>query len=614
MLDYEAVGFLEVEASDIEQLCRSKGPVQFRGEGKGYAVNATLCCFHVNARPHCAMVFHVKALKRGLVFSVGSPGQVSPWQYGYETLTRLGYELEDVNLTLSPAMLEVVLRDVPGLVSPARARILREDTSRVLAERQKTIDQDPESAAGRKAAQQLGAEKRIDEQFKEVCQGLLEAVKQRVDNDADSRDMLAQVNDLAARLEAAEARANEERRQREASEAITGAAEKRIRELEETLVDLETRSSEVLKAKQTVDVLQDRVKGLEAELERVSSVVEKERDRLEKSKAELKEARQRIVTLEDDLQKNEGLLADRCAELAEQQALKKEFETAARKAEQRIAKFEASLEATCQEAQAQAPVSEQAGQVASLRAEREQLQGQLDAEQIRTAALEQELDQAHVMIDSLETHLREATVNAEETKGENQRLAKLETQLEWMAEQLEQERVRQRELAGALAVAEGRLREPVQDVLVTPSPERAPHDESRKSLPHELRPAPKPAALFHPNWDLEGLPCQSGDQVAMAWESAFNVQISLEGYPSQYCMAFLVVLEHGKTKELFVVFRLRKSKHTLVCVPAKSPKTKAELDQVVQEALQFLRKSGFEMAEMPRDYIDSTLGSYFLER
>ena len=78
-------------------------------------------------------------------------------------------------------------------------------------------------------------------------------------------------------------------------------------------------------------------------------------------------------------------------------------------------------------------------------------------------------------------------------------------------------------------------------------------------------------------------------------------------------MAFLVVLRVKKQKKLYLLYRLKLSKHTLVCVPAKVLKDEASLKKAIKEALNFLKVSGFEMDEMAVENIDSTLKTYFLE-
>jgi hypothetical protein len=130
-------------------------------------------------------------------------------------------------------------------------------------------------------------------------------------------------------------------------------------------------------------------------------------------------------------------------------------------------------------------------------------------------------------------------------------------------------------------------------------------------LPHQLRPAPKAGALFHPEWDLPGLPCESAEQVVQAWGSVYNVQLALEGYPSQYCAAFLVVLREGRRKRLYFLFSLKQSRHTLVCVPSQPPLDEAALRKLVAEGQQFLKRSGFAMDKVPAAEVPGTLGGYF---
>ena len=75
-------------------------------------------------------------------------------------------------------------------------------------------------------------------------------------------------------------------------------------------------------------------------------------------------------------------------------------------------------------------------------------------------------------------------------------------------------------------------------------------------------------------------------------------------------MAFMVVLKQGKQKNLYLLYRLKQNKHTLICIPAKRPKDEDSLQKAIKKGLDFLRKSGFEMDEMTAEHIESTLGSY----
>jgi hypothetical protein len=131
-----------------------------------------------------------------------------------------------------------------------------------------------------------------------------------------------------------------------------------------------------------------------------------------------------------------------------------------------------------------------------------------------------------------------------------------------------------------------------------------------KLLPHELRPPPKPGVVFHPDWNLQALPCSSPGEILQAWASVSNVQLSLEGYPSQYCSAYLVVLKQGKQKQLYILFNLKEIKHVLVCVPASPPKDEATLARLLGEGQKYLQMSGFDLEKLGATDISKRLARY----
>ena len=128
-----------------------------------------------------------------------------------------------------------------------------------------------------------------------------------------------------------------------------------------------------------------------------------------------------------------------------------------------------------------------------------------------------------------------------------------------------------------------------------------------------MRPAPKRGALFHPDWDLQSLPCDSAEQILQAWASVSNVQLSLEGYPSQYCSAYLVVIKQGRQKQLYLLFNLKEIKHILVCVPATPPKDEASLGKLIGEGQKYLLMSGFDLEKLSAAEIPERLGHYLQE-
>ena len=773
MLIYEAEGFLEVESKHIQQLCRSTTAVSLGNpELKTSAVDAVLCDSLNNSKSCCHVAFYSKALKRAFVFAVKGSEKRSPWQIGQETLAQLGFQLEDVNLKLSGAMLEVVLRDVPGLLSPAEARKQRTEKVSLLAEFQSSYDKAPDSVQGKKAALKLNAEKRMKTQSDELRQVMETLFASKEDENAELEAHMNQVRDLTSRLEAAEVLAESERNQREMSESITVAAEKRIQELEEVLVDVETTAADALKQKRKVTQLQKRVKKLGLELDSAEVKVKKEREKQEQLIPEVKAAHEQVSLLENEREDAETALKNIQEKLVEEQAeksqlsenlqtaelqvktLQKEIENAEkevahhdaeaktsegaqaelievqqelqvsldlnsaleeklataieenansreslRKAEKatsdknqeeeqmtalteenehlagefknlrdeyaqersirkrlekgaleedkRIQELEDAL-ARAAENVSKMPADEDASKrdaqkIVSLRLELQNSIQQFKAAQQSQEELESEVDEAHKLIDSLEKMLRETDSVAKDQRSSekskesgSQQVQELEKQLKAVESQLEQELVEQKRLAKAVAAAEKKitaqgealkqeeairkeqdvqLAERARQVVAsdTVSQSLAKPTKSTKPLPHELRPGPKKGAFFRPDWDLEGLPCESSKEVFKAWETVFNVQTSLEGYPSQYCMAFLVVLRMKKQKKLYMLYRLKLSKHTLVCVPAKPVKDEASLKQAIKEGLNFLKLSGFEMDEMAGENIDSSLSGYFLE-
>ncbi|TNF47400.1 MAG: hypothetical protein EP304_07835 [Deltaproteobacteria bacterium] len=810
MLLYEHEGFIEAETNEIQRLCRSPFAVSFGSDGQNkYELQASLCDYLDKDEQRCRVAFYAKSLKKALVFTVTGTDKKALWKYGQEALLELGFQLEDVNLKLSPAMLEVVLRDVPGIASPAEAQRQRTEHQRKLADLQATCDEKPESPQGKKAALKLSTEKRLQDRSAALRELLVDLFSPQEAADDDKTALLAQIKDLTARLEEAESAAEAERSQKEISEAITTAAEKRIQELEELLVDVDTQSADVLKQKRKVAALNDRIKSLDADLTSAREALAEEQKNQKQFIDDVQSANEQIVALQKELDESEGLRDEAVAQLGEQQSEANQLDASCRDAELRIKALEEELKVAEQRADGfseavkrsdelqlqldqaeeqlnetialkdnlkdelaiavekqealhksledaedlgqasaakQAELQEMEDLHADLGLENESLKEELslalekhdalkksleeakslnqakaaeyddlqeaeerhaelvkmneslreeldqersfrkrlenraseddrriseleqslqqaeaaieelrsipegvepeastaldqemkaltlrfDQEKTARQALGNELQEAHKIIDSLEKMVREAEARglalssggASALQGVD-RVQELEERLRSLEDQLKGETLIKKTLAKELASVEKKLAEQEatlaeastlgkgQGVDETAGPvENEKVSKPSKPLPHEVRPAPKKGAFFRPDWDLQGLPCRSTGQVFKAWETVFNVQMTIEGYPSQYCMAFMVVLKQGKQKKLYLLYRLKQNKHTLVCVPAKRPKDEDSLQKAIKKGLDFLRKSGFEMDEMSAEHIESTLGAY----
>jgi hypothetical protein len=259
------------------------------------------------------------------------------------------------------------------------------------------------------------------------------------------------------------------------------------------------------------------------------------------------------------------------------------------------------------------------------------VQGQLDEEVALRERLEVELQNAERHVIELETTLHDCQKDLEVAAHDasaayDQRIESLNARICSMEVQLEQEMMEHKKTAAAHAQAE-KTTSAVQDELdllrqelkaQTDDGERKPQAKSKekqpKPLPHEIRPAPPKGALFPPDWDLSGLPCESANQVDGVWESTFNVQLSLEGYPSQYCSAFLVVLKNDDENQLYLVFRLTKNKHTLICRPASAPRNEQEFKKTLQDGLNYLKLSGFDLQKVEKKNIAAVLKGHCLNK
>lgn len=708
MLSYDHEGLLEVEGQAIKQLCRSRAALIVGDPDRDtFEIHAVLCKFLDDEIEHCLAAFHARTLKRALVYEVAGDGGPSAWQIGREVLIQLGFQLEDVNLKLSPAMLEVVLRDIPGLAAPGEAHRQRQERAMTVAELQNTHYRRPDSDAGTRASNKLKAEQRMEDRSRELRKVLDAMLAPAEAAAADQKAHLDEIKKLRDRLSAAEAIAESERQEKGFAEAITAAAEKRIQELEISLVEMETISAESQKQRRKLAKLQKQVRELSAALEiagQEKNAAEQQIVALEEELQEQGELADRLddaMTMQEGLQSNlaeaqqalqEALehqderetalakavekgavlagelkeaqnlaagmahLEDQLAALTEQETrltsevmelrekysqectLRKHLETAAAENEKRLGELKKSLARALEDAAERARTdknsSDIAAEGAAFEVERQEQVELLAREKKAVEALEATLQATREQITTLEDKLGQSEQTAAEASSLQAELARersgtneLKAKLQEAEDQLASERAVQEKLAISLAAAERRLAEPAmrgEQLNAAANPGQTPEagsgkgmkssgrSKSSRPLPHELRPAPKKGAFFHPDWDLSGLPCDSADQICSAWESAFNVQTSPEGYPFQYCMAYLVVLDHGEEKRLYLLYRLKKSKHNLVSVPAMAPCDEASLQKTIAEGLSFLKKSGFEMEEIAPDRVAGSLGSYFL--
>lgn len=400
---------------------------------------------------------------------------------------------------------------------------------------------------------------------------------------------------------------------------IGALAEELGRELSSAQRRVETLTAELEEARTAgADQLAARQGELETAEKRIETLVQK-----------LKEARQEAVdtreAVSQEMQQRMAALEqaadDAREELDRERSIRKRLEKGAAADEKRLNELEKAL-AEGAGAAAAAPDRTVEAEVARLEAELNEALATIVRERRERAELEGQLGEAHKLIEALELAVKRAREGSVSTaKGDDgARVRELTERLAAAEARIDEEQREARKYARAQADAEKRaaaLEQALSEAgghlprsgegtaaSARPSPE--------KLLPHELRPAPKSGALFRPDWDLKGLPCKSADQVLQLWGSVFNVQLSLEGYPSQYCTAFLAVLKQGKQKQLYMVFNLKLNKHVLVCVPSKPPADEASLNKLIGEGQKYLQMSGFELEKIKPADVGRVLESYFV--
>ena len=357
--------------------------------------------------------------------------------------------------------------------------------------------------------------------------------------------------------------------------------------------------------------------------------LEKARKRIATLTSELKEARQESAAARTVAQQHSELRQQVAAlqgEVEQERSIRRRLEKGAAADERRLQQLESALAAGPASAAVAASASGVEREIAQLQGALQQAVASLEDERAARQGLEQALDEADRMIAALEKALkssRKAAPAADLPEVPPRQLEELMAKLGTVEGQLQQEQLASRQAAAAYDQALARIAELEEELSGTvapggftssaaagPAPATS-RPAKGKPLPHEVRPAPKPGARFHPDWELSGLPCRDADQVALAWNSVANVQLSLEGYPAQYCAAFLVVLKQGRQKRLYLLFNLKSSKHTLVCVPDQAPGDEATLNKQISEARQYLQTSGFELEKIAPGEVAALLGGYF---
>lgn len=506
----------------------------------------------------------------------------------------------------SPVALPPSKEAPPIEAGPATGEKLPLSVERQPAETQET--QRLERELERLLAEKAVVEQRVAELTATARQAAEEAERERAERERLEAEKAAAekwAQELAAATREAELRANAERVQRERLNAEKAAAEQRAAELAEAARTAEVRTQAWRDEQQRqLDMQAQRVQAEREQLLAEKAAAERQAAAMAEA---VRDAEQKV---EIERGEREQLLAEKAA--AEQRARtlaeavrQVEFQVSANQAEkEQLALAQADRERSEREqlvaeklaAERRAAELTEAVQLAERqfaveRAERERLNVEKMAAERRAAELAEAARRAAELAEAA----RQAALRAEQERRERERLE---------AEKAQAESRLQLQPAVALQ-AEPKLSEPGRRREALPSLGGL-FAHSAKTPEPPVSPAPKmvsrPAvsgAFFQVDPELAVIACESVDDVLEVQQSISMTQLSLEGFPNQYCMAYVVALKKGAARQVHVAFRLTTSDRILIYSPPKPPRDQQAYARAMQEALRFLRVTGIETERVP---------------
>jgi hypothetical protein len=402
--------------------------------------------------------------------------------------------------------------------------------------------------------------------------------------------------------------------------------EKSDKELAETRKQLVGAQKELGGLQKQIAVRDGEVTELKAETDRLTAqhktaeqhgkAEEKKRRALE---GELKDIRAEISEVEQGNQLLTEQLVRVRQDVEQARGEKESLAKDASRSAARLKKLEAELPLLRTEAEAAAAANSEAEQ---LRARLEQLRGRYEALTKENALL---VEESTVAREQLATHglQEQSSPQKDDVDGmareqaSARMVAALQKQLAAAERRLKDSVGEREELGAAYAQEQQKSRNLEEELERLNSVERVVAPANAKPVgakkpPHEQRRPPLPGAFFHVDWDLNGLTCEIG-MVGQAWQSIYNVTLSIEGYSHQYVEAVIVLLKETAKSRLFMMFRLEGEGRNLVYRPAKLPDSDAALKKSLEEARNYLRVSGIEVEPVPADQLKKVLSPYLIQ-
>jgi hypothetical protein len=439
-------------------------------------------------------------------------------------------------------------------------------------------------------------EKRASELAKTVARLTAQAEKDRDASEKRAAELEAEV---AKKLEEAEVeRAGRERMTRDRE-----SAEKRVADLEKMLFQVR---QEVEGEKDRGKALAQEKKSLRKqvlELEKALSEARSEKETQNQDAGALSLAEERITRLEHALCEARDVAE---AERFERELLVREKAAG----ERRIKELE-------QERAGGAGVFESSGgdfenpelekRLADVERDADRLRNQLETERTERQRLEAERIVYEKRLSEMEEALlQNGEIGAGDGQGPSEsvaavdeRVAGLQRALQRAEERTEFLRLEVDRLAAAKLSAEKLL------AKRAPAPQKESADPRRAetpalpgrgytgSPPQIVRRPPPRGAFFHIDWELDCIEYASPEEIIEVHESMNMTQLSLEGYHSQHCSAWIVAVKKRETRQVFVAFGLSESGRNLIYSPAKPIRNNEDYQKALREAVKFLEVVGY---------------------
>jgi len=646
------VAYLKICEPDLISIHRSTHPIVPSDNcSLGHLCDAFICLTRENGSNRVWVALYDIHHKSNLVFVADSEAADSRERShlvleAVSFLTSLGFTMEPVNLGFSPAMREVIMRDLK-IMRPPKAGAVKRHTQSPAVVRQAAIEiQLPEAitaeeqlpqAKGEDADREADLKARLADATSTLER--LQAEKEELAN-RGKRDLKALKAELARsrrEFDTAETARREAEKALSTSAAASGVSvaaleverDDLLRELADAREEAGALRSELLEM-QAVHISENQALRQEVECLRgeravtmvaVSGELEIERDALLR---ELADVREEVGSLRSEL------LEMQAAHITENQALRQEIEclrgesavaavAASGEQESLHAALAVSEEALCNERSkyesahreletlhAALGISDEALSIE--RSKNESALREMDALERNAAA---EIKSLQMRIDALSSEKRLLVTKAEEMKGK----AKGEI------ERLRQENQTQRRAAvKKLNSLKEELSQLAETRAIMTSPFGLPPlqgDTPDRPATGNVAEAEMPAAgppgtgnthtdpfrstgcsddmCFEPDPDMKGIPYATPEDLIEVQRSFNKIQAAPSGNLVQSCEGFVCLVKHDGKKMVYVAWLMNETGELLVCRPERAPENVKAARLAFREGIGYFERVGFLM-------------------